>query len=172
MDTAKIISGGQTGVDRAALDAALALDLACGGWCPLGRRAEDGAIPDRYPVSETRSREYARRTLLNVREADATLVLCRGGVSGGTRLTVLLARRLGKPILVVDLSGRPDIRGVLSWVRRRRVAVLNVAGPRESKCPGIQDQATRFLLKVLGRLCRSRRGRLWGGDLTADAARI
>ena len=146
---AKIISGGQTGVDRAALDAARALGLSRGGWCPRGRRAEDGAIPPAYPLRETASRGYANRTLRNVREADATLILCRGGLSGGSGLTAALARKLGKPALVVDLAGQPDAARVLAWARRHQVAVLNVAGPRESKCPGIQGQATRFLLEAL-----------------------
>ncbi|MEW5774286.1 MAG: putative molybdenum carrier protein [Thermodesulfobacteriota bacterium] len=147
---AMIISGGQTGVDRAALDAALALGLPLGGWCPRGRRAEDGTIPPVYSLRETASSGYASRTLRNVREADATLILCRGRLSGGTGLTAALARKLGKPALVVDLAGKPSVRQVRSWARRHRVEVLNVAGPRESKCPGIQRQATRFLLQVLG----------------------
>lgn len=146
---AKIISGGQTGVDRAALDAAGALGLPRGGWCPRGRRAEDGAIPPAYPLCETASSDYVSRTRRNVREADATLILCRGDLSGGSGLTAALARRLGKPVLVVDLAGAGGTRRVRAWVRRHRVEVLNVAGPRESKCPGIQRQATRFLLRVL-----------------------
>jgi hypothetical protein len=152
MDMAKIISGGQTGVDRAALDAARTLGLPLGGWCPRGRRAEDGAIPPDYPLRESLARGYADRTLRNVSEADATLILCRGELSGGSRLTAGLALRLGKPALVVDLASRPSVRRVLDWFRQHRVAVLNVAGPRESKCPGIQGQATRFLLQVLGKL--------------------
>lgn len=149
---AKIISGGQTGVDRAALDAARTLGLPLGGWCPRGRRAEDGTIPADYPLRESLMRGYADRTLRNVSEADATLILCRGRLSGGSGLTAALARRLGKPALVVDLAGAPDIPRVLAWAREHRVVVLNVAGPRESKCPGIQRQATRFLLQVLGSL--------------------
>jgi len=161
---AKIISGGQTGVDRAALDAAGVLGLPRGGWCPRGRRAEDGAIPPAYPLLETASRGYASRTLRNVRDADATLILCRGDLSGGSGLTAALARKLGKPFLVVDLAGRRSARQVLAWARQHRVGVLNVAGPRESKCPGIQGQATAFLLRVLGDLgpCPEPRPRLPG----------
>lgn len=149
---AKIISGGQTGVDRAALDAARELGLQSGGWCPRGRRAEDGAIPADYPLRESLARGYADRTLRNVSMADATLILCRGPLSGGTHLTASLARRLGKPALVVDLERGPDAGRVLAWAREHRVEVLNVAGPRESRCPGIQRQATGFLLQVLGNL--------------------
>src|SRR4051794_16307480 len=99
----KIISGGQTGVDRAALDVALELDLPCGGWCPRGRRSEDGAIPDRYPLSETPSEEYPERTEWNVRDSDGTLILTRGTPDRGTALTQRLANRHRKPLFVVDL---------------------------------------------------------------------
>jgi Circularly permutated YpsA SLOG family len=88
MKIAKIISGGQTGVDRAALDVALELGIPCGGWCPKGRRAEDGAIPDKYPVEENDSPEYPPRTARNVRAADGTLILTRGTPDRGTALTV------------------------------------------------------------------------------------
>src|SRR5437660_8666127 len=97
----KLISGGQTGVDRAALDVALELGLPCGGWCPRGRKAEDGVIPDRYPLAETPSPSYRQRTRWNVRDSDGTLILVRGRPTGGTALTLASARRLGKPVLVV-----------------------------------------------------------------------
>lgn len=89
----KIISGGQTGVDRAALDAALQLGIPCGGWCPKGRKAKDGPIPDRYPLKETESGSYPVRTEMNVRDSDGTLILTWGRPTGGTALTVRLARR-------------------------------------------------------------------------------
>lgn len=104
----KIVSGGQTGVDRAALDTALELGLPCGGRCPRGRKAEDGPIPARYPLTETSSAEYAQRTEWNVRDSDGTLVLTRGQPTGGTALTIELAERLGKPYLVVDLESEPN----------------------------------------------------------------
>src|SRR5271165_3429842 len=128
MKRMKIVSGGQTGVDRAALDVALELALPCGGWCPRGRKAEDGAIPARYPLAETPAAEYAQRTEWNVRDADATLVLTRGKPSGGTALTIDLARRLGKPCLVIDLDDQPDTGMVRTWIESQKVGVLNVAG--------------------------------------------
>src|SRR5207247_8623955 len=98
----KLISGGQTGVDRAALDVALELGLPCGGWCPRGRRAEDGPIDARYPLQETRSAAYPVRTRWNVRDADGTLILMRGRPDRGTALTRELAEAMNKPLLVVD----------------------------------------------------------------------
>jgi predicted Rossmann fold nucleotide-binding protein DprA/Smf involved in DNA uptake len=146
----RIVSGGQTGADRAALDAAIAVGMACGGWCPRGRRAEDGQIPSRYPLQETPGTGYPERTARNVRGSDATLVLTRGKPRGGTALTVGLARKAGKPVLVVDLgTGVPDAAEVRAWLEREGVRVLNVAGPRESEAPGIHAQATHFLRSIL-----------------------
>jgi hypothetical protein len=145
----KIVSGGQTGVDRAALDVALALGLPCGGWCPRGRKAEDGPIPDRYPLVETPSADYAQRTEWNVRDSDGTLVLTRGEPAGGTALTIELAQRLGKPCLVVDLNANPDTVVVRTWLGEQNIHVLNVAGPRESQSPGIHEAAQSFLRQVL-----------------------
>jgi len=146
----KIVSGGQSGVDRAALDAALALGVPCGGWCPGGRSAEDGRIEDRYPLTETPSDKTDQRTEWNVRDSDGTLVLTRGEPSGGTALTIRIARGLGRPFLVVDPTAEGDVDRVRSWIRRSRIEVLNVAGPRESKSPGIHGEATAFLRTVLG----------------------
>src|SRR3954447_23558628 len=101
---AKLISGGQTGVDRAALDVALALGIPCGGWCPKGRKAEDGPIPERYPLTETPSGSYSQRTRWNVRDADATLILTWGQPTSGTLLTVNACRGTDKPHLVLDLA--------------------------------------------------------------------
>ena len=141
----RIVSGGQTGVDRAALDAALGLGLPCGGWCPRGRKAEDGPIDTRYPLAETPSDDYAERTEWNVRDADGTLVLTRGEPSGGTAFTIATARRLRRPLLVLDLDRDPDPALVRRWVAEKRIAVLNVAGPRESQRPGVHAEARRFL---------------------------
>jgi hypothetical protein len=146
----KIVSGGQTGVDRAALDAARRLGLPCGGWCPCGRRAEDGTLASDYPLCETPSEDYAERTEWNVRDSDGTLVLTRGRAAGGTALTIAIARRLGKPVLVFDLARRPDPAAVGSWADAASVVTLNVAGPRESQQPGVHAQALRFLTLALG----------------------
>jgi len=146
----KIVSGGQSGVDRAALDAALDLGIPCGGWCPRNRLAEDGRIEERYPLTETASDKTAQRTEWNVRDSDGTLVLTRGEPSGGTALTIRLAGRLGRPFLVVDLAEGGDAGKAGEWIRRNRIEVLNVAGPRESKAPGIHGEATAFLRTVPG----------------------
>lgn len=145
----KIISGGQTGVDRAALDAAMELGLAHGGSCPLGRRAEDGTIPDRYRLNETESADYAARTERNVLDSDATLILCRGAAKGGTSLTISLAERHGKPILVADPDDPAATERTAQWLRQHNFHVLNVAGPRESQYPGIGNAAKRLLCDVL-----------------------
>jgi hypothetical protein len=147
----EVVSGGQTGVDRAALDAALALGLPCGGWCPRGRRAEDGAVPDRYPLRETPSTAYPERTEWNVRDSDGTLVLHRGRLRGGTALTLRLARRYRRPALAVDMAVPPAATAVRRWLERERIGRLNVAGPRESEQPGIHDQAAAFLREVFAR---------------------
>jgi hypothetical protein len=152
----RIVSGGQTGVDRAALDAARALGTPCGGWCPRGRRAEDGPIDARYPLRETPSADYPERTEWNVRDSDGTLVLTRGRPSGGTALTIALARRRGRPVLVLDLEQGPDPGEVRRWAETSEVAVLNVAGPRESQQPGIQDEACHFLEEALRRATTAR----------------
>jgi hypothetical protein len=145
----KIVSGGQTGVDRAALDVAIELGIPCGGWCPKGRVAEDGVIDDRYPLQETDSPEYPVRTEMNVKDSDATLIITRGPATGGTARTLELAEKHKKPHLVVDLSIRKDPMIVKKWLEFNQVGVLNVAGPRDSKTPGIYELSIEFLRKVL-----------------------
>ena len=145
----EIVSGGQTGVDRGALDAALSLGIQHGGWCPFGRLAEDGRIPARYRLQETASRDYAERTEQNVVDSDATLILCRGTLSGGTQLTHRLARRHEKPCTIVNLAEDPPVDPVLEWLAGHHIRVLNVAGPRESTNPGIRDAAHDFLTRLL-----------------------
>ena len=152
MKLKKIISGGQTGVDRAALDAALERGFPCGGWCPKGRRAEDGPIDPRYPLKEMPTAEYAARTEKNVRAADGTLVLVQGAPAGGTALTIDLAARLAKPYLVVDLDKSDDISQVRDWLTANHIGVLNVAGPRERLRPGIYQEALEFLCRLLATL--------------------
>ena len=145
----RVISGGQTGVDRAALDVAIARGIPHGGWCPFGRRAEDGRIPDRYALREHASPEYAARTEANVRDSDGTLVLAIGTPRDGTALTVRLAERHGRPCLVADLDAPPDPIVVADWVVRHAIRTLNVAGPRESTHPGVHDRAAAYLDGVL-----------------------
>lgn len=147
----KIVSGGQTGVDRAGLDAAKVLGIDSGGWCPQGRRAEDGVIPARYVLQETPTADYRQRTEWNVRDSDATLILTRGEPTRGTALTQRLADAFGKPCLAVDLQAGPGPQTVRSWMATNSIGVLNVAGPRESGCPGIRAQAAAFLVRCLVR---------------------
>ena len=145
----RIVSGGQTGVDRAALDVAAELGIPCGGWCPRGRRAEDGAIAPDYPLTETPSQLYVQRTQWNVRDSDVTLVLLRGAPEGGTLLTIHHAERVTRPHRIVDLYGARRIAPIVLWLESNSVAVLNIAGPRESKNPGIYDLARDFLRELL-----------------------
>ena len=145
----KIISGGQTGVDRAALDVALELGIPCGGWCPKGRRSEDGVIPERYPLKETSSSSYSARTEMNVKDSDGTLILTWGPVTGGTARTLEFTKKFKKPHLVVDLSKREEPDIVKEWGQQNSLRILNVAGPRESKVPGIHARAAEFLIRLL-----------------------
>ena len=145
----KIISGGQTGVDRAALDVAIELGIEIGGWCPRGRRAEDGPIDGRYGLIETPTRRYAQRTEWNVRDSDGTLILYRAEMSGGTALTARYARDHGRPTWTVDLERPADIAAVRGWIAAHPMRVLNIAGPRESGEPGVYEQAFAFLPAIL-----------------------
>ncbi len=128
---------------------AIELQIPCGGWCPHRRLAEDGTIPDRYPLKETRSAEYAERTEQNIIDADGTLVIGMGPLTGGSALTVELAHRWNKPCLVVDLRDMPDLDTVVTWLQRQQIETLNIAGPRESKHPGTYEQARQFLDRLL-----------------------
>jgi hypothetical protein len=130
-----IFSGGQSGVDRGALDAALELGNPCGGWCPKGRAAEDGPIPQRYPLSEAAG-GYAERTRRNVEESDGTLILHRGALGEGTLLTLDLCRELGKPVCLVDAdTSSPTTAAVTAraFIEQYGIERLNVAGPRRSR---------------------------------------
>ena len=144
-----IVSGGQTGVDRAALDVAIAHGLAHGGWCSRGRQAEDGRVPARYRLREHAATDYAGRTEQNVLDADATLVLTIGAPRDGTALTVRLAARHGRPCLVVDLADPTPAADVVAWLRAHTIRTLNVAGPRESTHPGIHDRAAAYLERIV-----------------------
>lgn len=145
----KIISGGQTGVDRAALDVAIELQIPHGGWCPAGRMAEDGRIDRRYRLVELASREYHDRTRQNIEDSDGTLILNTEELEGGTALTLALANSLNKPVTVIDLNGPPRLHEVRDWAVSGEIERCNVAGPRESKRRGIYRQAYNFLHPLL-----------------------
>ena len=145
----RVVSGGQTGVDRAGLDAAQEAGLPVGGYCPKGRLAEDGCVPKRYPLTELSSERYATRTEKNVVESDGTLVLNMGRLTEGTKATVDYTVQHGKPCLVLQLDRVPAPEEVLTWLEANRIKTLNVAGPRESKHPGIYQLALSFLRKLL-----------------------
>lgn len=153
----KVISGGQTGVDRAALEVALFLEIPHGGWCPKGRRAEDGPIPETFDLIETASFNYAIRTEKNVVQSDGTLILFRNVITRGTGLTVKFAKRHQRPYLCIDLAEIPDTdadateaasQEILGWLTKENINVLNVAGPRESTTPNINSQSHSLLLNT------------------------
>lgn len=149
---ARVVSGGQTGVDRAALDVAIERGIPHGGWCPQGRKAEDGPIPDRYQLRETSSAQYRVRTEWNVRDSDGTLILSRGPLTGGTALTADFCEEYEKPVLWIDMGTDPESGQVADWLQEAGIRVLNVAGPRESTCPGIEEQAKQFLAAAFDRV--------------------
>jgi len=144
----RIVSGGQTGVDRAALDAALDCGVPVGGWCPKGRRAEDGSVPARYPLTETPTERYAQRTAWNVRDSDGTLILHQEPLAGGTVLTQQAAEERGRPCRIVTLDPSRATNDALQWIRTHDIKVLNVAGPRASEEPGIYEAAYAFMKSI------------------------
>jgi hypothetical protein len=152
----RIVSGGQTGADRGGLDAAIELGIEHGGWCPRGRRAEDGTIPARYRLTETDSDRYDVRTERNVVDSDGTSVFTRGAPTGGSALTVALARRHGCPLLCVDLDAEPNpAPRVRAWLAAEKIRVLNVAGTRESGCPGLAADVRAVLVAAFSSGLRS-----------------
>jgi hypothetical protein len=154
----KIVSGGQTGVDRAALDVAVAAGMAHGGWCPLGRLAEDGPIPQKYELAETEQTDYRFRTECNVVDSHGTLIFYERRLSGGTRLTRELAERHERPCLLVDLAKRVHVPLILGWLKEHGIQTLNVAGPRESTQPGIYRRSRAVLSQLLA-ACKRRPAR-------------
>jgi len=138
-----IVSGGQTGVDRAALDAARHVGLECAGWCPQGRWAEDGFLPLDYPLVETPDANPAQRTEWNVRDSDATLILLEDELSGGTQLTLDYTMRWRKPCALVTLQLPEAASIIIAWIEQWQPVRLNIAGPRESECPGIYARSYR-----------------------------
>ena len=125
------------------------LRMPCGGWCPKGRRAEDGPLAPRYPLRETSSARYAQRTAWNVRDSDGTLILLLGDLGGGTALTAREAEQQGRPFCVVRIGEAPDAARVHNWIAEEKIAALNVAGPRASEAPGVYEAARAFLEQLL-----------------------
>lgn len=152
MSVMKIISGAQTGVDRAALDAALECGIQAGGWCPQGRLAEDGTIPENYPVRELTNAGYKERTLKNVIDSDGTMIVYFDSLSGGTEQTLSDCLAHKKPYLLIDgveVIIQQAANKILSFVEKNRITVLNVAGPRASGEARAYDYTKQVLLQVL-----------------------
>ena len=144
----KIISGGQTGVDRAALDVALKNGIDCGGWCPAGRLDEFGKIPDRYPLRELEGGGFTERTLQNVKDSDGTVIIYSGKLSGGTEQTVRFCLEQQRLHQLLDASKIPTeeaARLIADFVRKHKINILNVAGPRQSEWPEGYNYAFRVL---------------------------
>jgi hypothetical protein len=147
----KIVSGGQTGVDRAALDVALEFGIQCGGWCPKGRWAELAPIPEHYPnMIETDSEKPEQRTELNVQDSDGTLIILDGLQEGGTQYTIKMIQRHCKPYIVFDvLSETLTVTDIAKWILYYRIRTLNVAGPRASESEGIYYLASQTLKHLI-----------------------
>jgi hypothetical protein len=144
----KIISGGQTGVDRAALDVAMKHAIDCGGWCPAGRLDELGRIPDRYPVKELEEGGFDDRTLANVRDVDGTVIIYFDKLRGGSAQTVQLCIEQNKPHQLIDAaktSPNDAAQSIFDFVREHKIDMLNVAGPRQSEWADGYDYAFRVL---------------------------
>lgn len=152
-----IISGGQTGADRGGLDFAISADIKHGGWCPLGRKAEDGIIPDKYSLKETTVILYPARTRMNIRDSDATIVFSSNLNSKGTILTTRLCQELRKPYITIlipqtNLKQYPNQEicdQILEWLKTTKPSILNIAGSRESHCPGLGKFVKQILSKIL-----------------------
>ncbi len=158
----KIVSGGQTGVDRAALDVALKHGIECGGWCPAGRLDEFGRIPDQYPVQELQAGGFTERTLQNVKDSDGTVVIFSGKIAGGTKQTVRFCIELGRPHQLIDASKFSDAEAaklVRDFVRKNRVDILNIAGPRQSEWAEGYDYTFRALEAFLHSITNKRMSR-------------
>ena len=148
---ATIISGGQTGADRGALDAAIELGIPHGGTCPKGRIAEDGTIPAKYQLKESNSKDSPERTETNVAKADGTLICTFGRLTGGSKLTAEFARRHNKPYLHLDLNAEATdyaVKCVRAWLAEQDIKVLNVAGGRESESAGLHGAVKDLLTRV------------------------
>jgi hypothetical protein len=152
----RIVSGGQTGVNRGALDAALGAGFDCGGWAPGDRSAEDGIIPERYPLIQLPKGDYRQRTRLNVVDSDGTVIFYNESLEGGARLARNLCALLNRPYILIDARETPDpdtaAAAVLSFIERNRIGVLNVAGPRLSGW----EAGYAFSLAVVGEVIAAR----------------
>jgi Circularly permutated YpsA SLOG family len=148
----QIISGGQTGVDRAALDVALKHAVECGGWCPAGRIDEFGRIPDRYPLKELEQGSFAERTLRNVKDSDATAIIYFSELRGGTEYTLACCKQLQRPhtlINAAEISANDAADAISEFAREHKIDILNVAGPRQSEWPAGYDYAYQALERLL-----------------------
>jgi len=151
----RIVSGGQTGVDRGALDAALAAEFACGGWCPKDRNAEDGPIPDKYPMTLLAGGGHRQRTVRNVLDSEGTAILFNQSLSGGTLYTHDVCRRERKPYIVLDatqISESAAAATIVRFIEEHGIQVLNVAGPRLSRWAEGHGFALRVIGEVIGRV--------------------
>lgn len=151
----KIVSGGQTGVDQGALAAALKAKVPCGGWCPSGRRSEDGKIPAIFPVCDLPSSKYADRTLQNVRDTDGTLIIFSGSISGGTELTKEFCDAELKPYLLIDvckISCAQITQKLINFIHSFSILTLNVSGPRRSEWPNAYNCAFRVITNLFGKM--------------------
>lgn len=148
----KIISGGQTGADRAALDVAIKLGISHGGWIPKGRLTENGILDDKYRLKEMKSANYNKRTEQNVIDSDGTLIIYHGKLTGGSDYTRDMVLRHGRPWLHIDLNKTESFqaaRQIRSWVAEYEIKTLNVAGPRVSKDPAIYQSTIDILESAL-----------------------
>jgi predicted Rossmann fold nucleotide-binding protein DprA/Smf involved in DNA uptake len=148
----KIISGGQTGVDRAVLDFALNNGINCGGWCPMGRKAEDGKISEKYPLIETNTSKYSERTKLNIQNSDGTLIFFNNILDKGSALTAKLANKYCKPLFSYDFSANIDSKEITFWIDFNKIKTLNIAGSRESNSKGIYLKTYAILSEII-RVC-------------------
>ena len=146
------MSGGQTGVDRAALDVALEHGIESGGWCPTGRLDEFGRIPDRYPLKELDSGGFTERTLHNVKDSEGTVIIYPGKLDGGTEQTVRFCAQEQRPHKLIDastMSVEEAAQAISDFVRKNKIDILNVAGPRQSEWADGYDYAFRALDEFL-----------------------
>jgi hypothetical protein len=147
----RIISGGQTGADRAGLDFAIKHNIPHGGWVPKDRKTEDGRLPDNYQLQEMPTGEYTKRTEKNILDSDGTLIVSHGVLTGGSALTKEFAKQHEKPWLHVDLDKMPIVEAALmirSWLRKNNIKILNVAGPRASKDARIYEDVIILFTEI------------------------